>query len=183
MPRQYLQAFKDGFNGGTRANRFLVEGNWPDMIGTQPPTRFHVFSAQIPQFSVGTITMPHRGRNLYLGGDREVQPWPIMVYDDTGNRNLWKAFSQWNKVLNDPETNRVFGNEFSYPSQELTAGRALLTTWTFRQLAECGTVLKVIDLYRAWPAIVPDIELDMGNGSPVTFQVTMSYDYATVRDL
>lgn len=181
---QYLKNFKNGFNGGTRANRFEVIGSFPNGVSPQPITRFHIFSATIPSGTLGSIVVPWRGRNYFEAGDREFQPWVVGVYDDTGNKNLWRAMQKWSSLLNKHETNSVAYNQFAFNSVELTnSANALLQTWTLNQLNDCNEVLKTIDLYRVWPAVVSEIPLDMGNGNAVQFPVTLSFDYFKVRNL
>lgn len=181
---QYLKDFKSGFNGGTRANRFEVIGSFPNGVSPQPITKFHIFSSSIPAGTLGSIVIPWRGRNVFEAGDREFQPWVVGVYDDTGTKNIWRAMHSWSVLLNKHENNRVAYGQNAYFSDELSnGGNALLKTWTVRQLNDCNEVLKIIDLYRCFPAVVSEIPLDMGNGNAVQFPVTLSFDYCKIRNL
>ena len=73
--------------GGARANQFKVTLPFPGFASTGGETESMAFlcsSTQLPASTLGEITIPFRGRNVYLAGDREFaelhdrcrQSWP-----------------------------------------------------------------------------------------------------------
>ena len=175
-----IQSFKQAFNGGTRQNRFTVPiaGAFPDNIGYTPnitTEQLKIVSASLPQASVGTITVPYRGRNLNFAGDREYQPWSITVYDDNNSDNLWKAFHSWKEALDGHVTHEVVGGDFAY--------ERLKTNWIIRHLDLNGNnVLRQIKLVGCWPEQVGGIGLSMNQTDQALFQVSMRYDYFIIED-
>ena len=166
-----IQSFKQAFNGGTRQNRFTVPiaGAFPDNIGYTPnitTEQLKIVSASLPQASVGTITVPYRGRNLNFAGDREYQPWSITVYDDNNSDNLWKAFHSWKEALDGHVTHEVVGGDFAY--------ERLKTNWIIRHLDLNGNnVLSHIKLVGCWPEEVGRISLSMNQTEQALLQVSM----------
>ena len=63
---QSIYNFKSEFYGGTRKNRFLVEGSFPNGQWN----KFQVLGASLPQVTLLTNEFNHRGRKLKLPGDR-----------------------------------------------------------------------------------------------------------------
>ena len=163
-----LSYFKQKFNGGTRQNRFEVEGQWPN-ISENPKTCFHIVSASMPQSDVGIIQIPYRGRVLNLAGDREYDAWNLVVYDDTGSNALWKAFTSWSNIIN-----KISGNTINPANLNF---RNVKTNWKVRQLntTNNGTI-RELELLGCWPASVGALNFNASNVNPVVFNVTMNYD-------
>lgn len=164
-----LSYFKQKFNGGTRQNRFEVEGNWPSIITENPQTCFHVVSASMPQSDVGIIQIPYRGRVLNIAGDREYEAWNLVVYDDTGTNSLWKAFTSWSNRIN-----KILGNVTDSNNLNFTRTK---TNWKVRQLNTTNNgTLRELELLGCWPASVGALNFNASNVNPVVFNVTMNYD-------
>ena len=175
-----IQSFKQAFNGGTRQNRFTVPlaGVFPQNINYTPnivTEQLKIVSTSLPQASVGTISIPYRGRNLNFAGDREYQPWAITVYDDNNGDNLWKAFHAWKEALDGHVTHEVIENDFAY--------QKLKTDWIVKHLDLNGNnVLRQIKLVGCWPEQVGGISLAMNQTDQALFQVSMRYDYFIIED-
>lgn len=179
---QTIGAFKDGFNGGTRANRFNVSISWPTGTGfpQNSTLAYHVIATKLPEAELGSISIPYRGRVAHYAGDREYKPWTITVLDDTGTNASWLAFQKWANLLSNHSDNIVADQTY-----KAGTGNDLLRTLTFNQLhdpvagnRETNLVERTIELYHAWPSEVGQIALDMGEGGNlVSFSVTFSYDY------
>jgi len=190
---QSITDFKAGFNGGTRANRFRVQINWPSVVGTgqqsTPPTLtldYHVIAAKLPSAELGTIKVPYRGRIAYYAGDREYKPWTVTILDDTSTgTNSWKHFHSWADALGSHDDNTVNDPTFS---QSVSGTSEYLKDLDFIQLhGPITTGLgfedhKKITLHHAWPSEIGEISLDMGEGGGlVSFSVTFMYDYYTIE--
>lgn len=168
-----IQAFKAGFNGGTRSNRFEVRSDldsWPTGVLIAPEeTKFKVFASSLPKAEVGTIPVPYRGRLLLLAGDRTYSFWTLQVYDDNGNRTLWKAFHKWKELMDGYSSHLVTNNDFAFKN--------LQKTWKINQLGLNGDVLRTITLFNCWPSTVGSIDLNMSKADQVVFSVQMTFDY------
>jgi len=162
--------FKNNFNGGTRANRFIVYPSWP--VGISVPNRdaqFKIVSASLPMATVNSISIPYRGRLINFAGDRQYSPWVIGIYDDGNSQNIWTALQRWKEALDGHWTHRVANNDFAY--------RTLQTTWRIDQLdVNANQVLRRIFLYKCWPSVLGEIGLNMGENDFVSFSATLTFD-------
>jgi len=177
MANNSIKDFKEGFNGGTRSNRFQVSGFWPSDVGapSNEDLKVKIYAASLPRSEVGTIAIPYRGRAYYVPGDRSYSVWGIDVYDDSGNQTIWKAFNRWKEALDGHVTHTVRNSDFDYSS--------LQTTWRVQQLDLNGNVLRTIDLYKCWPSEIGPMTLDMGSVEPAVFRVTLTYDYINIGSI
>ena len=75
--------------GGPRANRFRV---FIPRAGNK--IEFLCQAAQIPAMTVGQVTVPFRGMNLKLAGDRTFEPWAVTVINDV-EFSVRNAMEQW----------------------------------------------------------------------------------------
>jgi hypothetical protein len=177
MANNSILDFKNGFNGGTRANRFQVSGFWP--IGLNKPSdtdlRVKIFASSFPRSEVGTISIPYRGRAYYLPGDRQYPNLAVDVFDDSDDRNIWKAFNRWKELLDGHQTHRVSNNDFAYAN--------LQTTWNIKQLDLNGNDLRKMTLYKCWPSEIGALSMDMGSTEPSVFRVTLTFDYLNITNI
>lgn len=179
---QTIGAFKNGFNGGTRANRFDVSISWPTGVASLAPDTliYHVIATKLPEAELGSISIPYRGRVAHYAGDREYKPWTITVLDDTGSNASWLAFQKWANLISSHTNNTVTDQTYAQGN-----GEQLLKTLTFNQLHDpasgsnsTNAVERTIKLFHAWPSEIGQIALDMGEGGNlVSYSVTFSYDY------
>jgi hypothetical protein len=167
--------FKNGFNGGTRANRFIVVPTWPRNVPYAPnDSTFKMVSASLPAVQINTIGVPYRGRIITFPGDRQYGTWAVGIYDDNNTNNLWSSFHKWSELMDGHYTHTVTGDDFSYKS--------LQTTWMVKQLDANGNILKTITLYKCWPSVVGEISLNMGEAGFVGFSTTLTFDYINIDD-
>ena len=94
--------FKDNFFGGTRSNRFRIDGNFPTGGGF---TDFHVRSSTIPNISSKTLSYDYFGRKFHYPGEKEYGTWSFQAWDDTGVNNIWGRLQKWHDTINDHDTN------------------------------------------------------------------------------
>jgi len=188
---QTIAGFLSGFNGGTRLNRFTVEGSI-DSQGTNTSqtftegaaknmSHFHIRSASLPESIFGELAINYRGRTVSFPGDRIYKPWNITVLDDVNSRTLHKDFHDWSNKINDHLTNlnNVSGGE-------LTLSNNFATNWQVKQYDTDGAaVIKTIDIKNCWPTAVGPIQLDMGQDNTFcSFAVSMLFTHAefTIKD-
>jgi hypothetical protein len=168
-----LVNFKNQFNGGSRPNRFEVSAVWP--TGISPPVnhlKFKIVSASLPRAKINTIGIPYRGRTITYAGDRTYEPWIVGVYDDGDTTSLWRCFNRWKESLDGHYSHKVLNNDYAYAS--------LQTTWTIKQLDLNGTPIRQINLFKCWPNVVGDINLNMGETNFVAFNVSLTYDHMEI---
>lgn len=172
MSTNSISFFKEGFNGGTRANRFIVTPQWPSGIGVNTnDATFKIISASLPLVQINSISIPYRGRMLNMAGDRQYSPWTIGVYDDNNAQGLWRAFHIWKERMDGHYTHKVktTNRDFSY--------RQYQKTWVMEQLdINNNSVLRRIELYKCWPSVIGEINLNMGESNFVAFNVTLTFD-------
>jgi len=179
--------FKTRFNGGTRANRFYIEGNIPSF--TTPAnsvaqsaafTKFHVRSTQIPQLSTKSQSYDYFGRKYYYPGEKDYGTWSFTVLDDsTDSGNLWKKFHAWQNAINDNHTNISFKQGATSSTVDSALYKA--TNWTIYHLGLNGentAPLKSFVLQGCWPSSIQPISFSMNNPNALNmFAVIMVYDY------
>lgn len=167
-----ITLFKNNFNGGTRANRFVVTPEWPSNISVNgfDPT-FKIISASLPLVQINTISIPYRGRMLNIPGDRQYSPWTVGIYDDNNTSGLWRAFQLWKEKMDGHFTHRVdtTGRDYTY--------RQYQKTWKIEQLdINNNEVLRRIYLYKCWPSVIGEINLNLGESNFVAFSATLTFD-------
>jgi hypothetical protein len=169
--------FKNNFNGGTRAHRFIVYPSWPSGISVPiTDAQFKIVSASLPMATVNSISIPYRGRLINFAGDRQYSPWVVGVYDDGNSQNIWTALQRWKEALDGHWTHRVANNDFAY--------RTLQTTWRIDQLdVNANQVLRRIFLYKCWPSVIGEIGLNMGENDFVSFSATLTFDNIKIEGI
>jgi hypothetical protein len=169
--------FKNNFNGGTRANRFIVYPSWPSGISVPiTDAQFKIVSASLPMATVNSISIPYRGRLINFAGDRQYSPWVVGIYDDGNSQNIWTALQRWKEALDGHWTHRVANNDFAY--------KTLQTTWRIDQLdVNANQVLRRIFLYKCWPSVIGEIGLNMGENDFVSFSATLTFDNIKIEGL
>lgn len=172
-----ILAFKEGFNGGTRANRFLVIPTWPNYPQIKinnTETSFKMVSASLPATQINTVSIPYRGRNITFAGDRIYTTWAVGIYDDNNTESIWKNLHKWGELMDGHVNHQVINQDYSY--------KTLQTTWMVHQLDQNGNVIKLITLYKCWPSVVGEINLNMGESGLVGFSTSLTFDYLKIQD-
>lgn len=153
--------------GGARPNLFYVNCTFPaNLGGNSNQAQFLIKSASLPSAKHDTITVPYRGRQLKIPGDRTFDQWTIKVINDTtfGLRN---AFENWIDIVNPAAANSGTTNMDAYMSQI-----------DIVQLDKSGNPIKSYGLVGAFPASVGAIELSYDTNNAIEeFDVTFEYQY------
>jgi hypothetical protein len=181
--------FKQQFSGGSRANRFFVEGDIPsfssgagNMQHTSAFTKFHIRSTQIPQLSAKTLSYDYFGRKYHYPGETDYGTWSFVVLDDYSNTNgnLWKKFHKWQNSINNHDTNQSFQSSLSSNTQADSA-QYKANNWNIHHLhidGETNNPLKTFTMHGCWPTSVQPISFNMSNPNSLnSFVVIMVYDY------
>lgn len=152
--------------GGARNNLFKVTANFPAYAGGDVElASFMIKAAQLPSSIIAPITVPFRGRQLQIAGDRVFEAWGVTVINDT-NFKLRNAFERWMNGINAHAQNTGLVRPTSY-----------MADLAVEQLNKDGQVLKKYDFRGCWVSNVSaiDVSYDAENTIEefgVEFQVT-----------
>lgn len=174
-----IDNFINGFRGGTRKNRFKVEGTFPSGIaGSNEKLQYHVLSASLPNSTLGIVNFPYRGRLIPYVGDRTYEPWDILVLDDRG-AGLYKAFQAWSEKINNQAS-----NEHAYGANDSwfqgTADAIQNSSWKINQLDLGGSSIKTITLRSCWPGFISPLQFNMADTGFNSFAVRLNYNYISI---
>ena len=156
--------------GGARANQFRVTVTPPPGIAIGLDVRRASFLARasnLPAQTLTPITVPFRGRNIYISGDREfAEEWTTTFMNDT-DFMIRTAMERWMNGINDLADNTGVIAPADYQSD-----------LTVEQLDRDDTVLKTYIFRSAWPTNVAMIELTSEAADAIeTFDVTWRYQH------
>lgn len=156
--------------GGARANQFRVTITPPPGIAIGLDVRktsFLVRSSNLPAQTLGEITVPFRGRNIYIAGDRTFDDtWTTTFLNDT-DFMVRNAMERWSNGINDLADNTGVIAPADYQ-----------TDLTVEQLDRDDTVLKTYIFRSAWPTTIGLIELSNEQADAIeTFDVSWRYQH------
>ena len=139
--------------GGVRPTMFQVELTFPSSVtaDTNLATQegqFLIKAAQLPPSTVGNISVPFRGRQLKVSGDRAFADWNVTVLNDTSFL-LRKAFEKWSEL--------VQNHNYALGSARLDE---YFANAIVRQLDRDGSQLRAYRFEGIWPTQVDEIGLD-----------------------
>jgi hypothetical protein len=171
----HISDFKNAFLGGTRQNRFYVEGTIPGGNGNL--SKFHIKTTQIPSVTTLVTEYQYFGRKAFYPGEKQYGSWSMIVLDDvTENGNLWKKFNKWQNLINNHTSNNSITNT-SYKAND----------WKIRHLNINGdesedNILKTFILQGCWPKVIEPINFNMTNPNLLNqFTVIFVYDYLEIE--
>ena len=172
----HISEFIKGFGGGTRQNRFVVDGSLGGVktnLGKLSDNKIYIRSTTIPSSNVAQIPINWRGRTVNYPGDRAYIPWQITVLDDkpsgkTGR--LFEAFHTWSNNINDHGTN---------VSKQVDPKDHFATDWSISHLDTNGnTIGRKFLLKNCWPVTIGEIALDMASDNTlVSFGVAIAFSH------
>ena len=156
--------------GGARANQFRVTITPPPGIAIGLDVRktsFLVRSSNLPAQTLGEITVPFRGRNIYIAGDRTFDDtWTTTFLNDT-DFMVRNAMERWSNGINDLADNTGVVAPADYQ-----------TDLTVEQLDRDDTVLKTYIFRSAWPTTIAAIEFTSDTADAIEeFEVTWRFQH------
>ena len=136
-----INEFKSRLSGGgARANQFKVTMVWPGYasVGGETSDMSYLCTAtSLPGQTLGTVSVPFRGRVLNLAGDRTFSPWSVTVLNDT-NFKIYRAFERWMNGINNMTDNEGIANPADYQVDgfidQLDRNGSTLKSYTYRGL-------------------------------------------------
>lgn len=153
--------------GGARPNLFKATVNFPAYAGGDVElTSFLVKAAQLPSSVVNTITVPFRGRQLQMAGDRTFEPWTITIINDIDFK-IRNAFERWMNGINQHNANTGLTNPVDYQADMSVA-----------QLDKAGNEVKVYNFRGTFPTNLSSIELSYDSSDAIEeFTVELQVQY------
>ena len=160
--------FKSKLTGsGARSNLFKATVNFPGYAGGDVElTSFLIKAAQLPSSVIAPITIPFRGRQLQIAGDRTFEPWTITIINDV-DMNVRNAFERWMNGINQHNNNTGLSNPTDYQADMIV-----------EQLNKAGEVTKRYDFRGTFPTNVSSIELSYDTENTIEeFTVELQVQY------
>jgi hypothetical protein len=158
--------------GGARGNLFQVTlANPRGGLGVNLDVDFASFmceAAQLPASSVGTITIPFRGRQMKVAGDRVFDVWTVTVINDTGFK-IRNEMEKWmNAISNHADAGGIQNPELYF------------TDLKVEQFDRDNSVIKTYTFKDAWPSEISAIDVSYGDTDTIErFTITWQYQYWT----
>lgn len=153
--------------GGARANLFKATVNFPGYAGGDVElTSFMIKAAQLPASIIAPITIPFRGRQLQIAGDRTFEPWTITVINDA-SMNVRNAFERWMNGINQHNANTGLTNPTDYQADMVV-----------EQLDKAGEITKRYDIRGSFPTNISAIEVSYDSENVIEeFTVELQVQY------
>ena len=157
--------------GGARPNLFKVTVNFPTAIPTDGDaelTSFLCRAAQLPGSTIPAMTVPFRGRQLQMAGDRTFEPWSVTCINDT-NFTIRNSMERWMNGINAHSLNTGEVNPINYQAD-----------LKVEQLDKDEKILKSYNFVAAFPTGISPIELAYdANDQIEEFTIEWTYQYWT----
>ena len=153
--------------GGARPNLFKATINFPAYAGGNVEvTSFLCEAAQLPGSIMGMITVPFRGRQLKIAGDRTFDTWTPTIINDT-DFAVRDAMERWMNGVNAHKANTGLTNPVDYQADLLV-----------EQLDRDESVLKTYNFRGCFPTNITPIELAYASNDTIeNFQVEFQVQY------
>jgi hypothetical protein len=178
MARSFSVAeFKSNLTyGGARPTLFQVQLTAPPQIGINldlQKSPFLIRAAQIPDSTLGIISIPYFGRAVKMAGDRTFPSWTVTVINDEDFK-IRNALEAWSNSINQLRGNTRLGS---------AANLGYKATATVTQYSRTGDTLRVYNFEGLYPQNVGSIDLSWDSTDQIeNFQVTFEYDNWVVAD-
>ena len=155
--------------GGARNNQFKVTMPFPGYAqvgGEIEELAFLCKGTQLPAMTLGQFTVPFRGRQIKIAGDRTFEDWTITVLNDT-NFKLRNAFERWSNGINNATDGEGLTNPADYQVDAFVD-----------QLDRNGATIKSYTLRGVFPTEIAAIELAYDQNDAIEeFGVTFGYQF------
>jgi hypothetical protein len=151
--------------GGARANLFKATLTFPGYAaGDTELAQFMCKAAALPESTVGSISVPYRGRQLKVAGDRTFEPWTVTIINDTGFE-IRDAMERWQNGISTYASNSGLTNPSDYQ-----------TDLGVDQLDKQGNTIKSYVLRGGYPTSISSIELSNDSTDAIE-EFTVAFDY------
>ena len=180
-----IDKFKSRLTGGiARPNLFEVVLAFPDGVVDEsvsdidPKTRFLVKAAALPASNIAPISVPFRGRQLKIAGDRTFDEWTITVINDT-DFAIRGSFERWMNSMSKVSDNAGNINPEDYTRDAFVYQLGLSAVDAQSQSSEQNMpVLRTYKFYSVFPTNVSQIDLSYDSSDSVEeFTVTLQVQW------
>jgi hypothetical protein len=153
--------------GGARPNLFKATLNFPAYAGGDVElSSFLCKTAALPVSEMALVTVPFRGRQLKIAGDRTFANWTVTIINDT-DFSVRDAMERWMNGINAHAANTGFSNPVDYEAD-----------LSVDQLDRNGDVLKTYNFRGCFPTNVSEIALSYETNDVVEeFTVEFAIQY------
>lgn len=153
--------------GGARPNLFKATINFPAYAnGNVEVTSFLCEAAQLPGSTMGVTTIPFRGRELKIAGDRTFDVWTPTIINDT-DFQIRNAMERWMNGINGHAANTGITSPVEYEADLIV-----------EQLDKDETVLKRYNFRGCFPTNISPIDLSYGANNDIErFTVEFQVQY------
>lgn len=153
--------------GGARPNLFKATINFPAYAqGDVEITSFLCSAAQLPASTMGLITVPFRGRQVKMAGDRTFDTWSPTILNDTDFK-IRNSMERWMNGMNNHQQNTGLTNVNDYSADLLV-----------EQLDKDGSTLKTYNFRGCFPTNVSAIDLNYATADTIEeFTVEFQVQY------
>ena len=180
-----IDKFKSRLTGGiARPNLFEVVLAFPDgavdasVADIDPKSRFLVKAAALPASNIAPITVPFRGRQLKIAGDRTFDEWQITVINDS-DFAIRSSFERWMNSM--AKVSDTSGNtnpeDYTRDAYVYQLGRSAVTP-NSQSSSENMPILRTYKFYSVFPTQVSQIDLSYDSSDAVEeFTVTLQVQW------
>jgi hypothetical protein len=153
--------------GGARPNLFKATLNFPAYAGGDVElSSFLCKTAALPVSEMALVTVPFRGRQLKIAGDRTFANWTVTIINDT-DFSVRDAMERWMNGINAHAANTGLSNPVDYEAD-----------LSVDQLDRNGDVLKTYNFRGCFPTNVSEIALSYETNDVVEeFTVEFAIQY------
>jgi len=157
--------------GGARPNLFQVDMGFPAGVnGNTEIGAFLIKAAQLPASIIAPITVPFRGRQLQIAGDRTFEPWTVTIMNDT-SFDLRNSFEEWMNLINNHQANTGAVDPSAYYADAAV-----------HQLDKDGSKIKSYNFVGIWPTNVSAIDVSFDTENTIEeFTVELQVQYWTAN--
>ena len=180
-----IDKFKSRLTGGiARPNLFEVVLAFPDgtvdesVSDIDPKTRFLVNAAALPASNIATISVPFRGRQLKIAGDRTFDEWTITVINDT-DFAIRGSFERWMNSISKVSDNagNINPEDYTKDAYVYQLGRSGVDAGS-QSSQQNMPILRTYKFYSVFPTNVSQIDLSYDSSDAVEeFTVTLQVQW------
>ena len=161
--------------GGARANQFKVTMPFPgysQVGGEIEELAFLCKTTQLPAMNIPSFTVPFRGRQIKIAGDRTFGEWTVTIMNDE-DFLVRNAMEQWMASINSHEGNVT---QLGTASASEYKAQAQIT-----QYSKTGAPLRTYNFNGLFPTNIAAIGMDWNTTDDIErFDVTFQYDWWNV---
>ena len=180
-----IDKFKSRLTGGiARPNLFEVVLAFPDgtvdesVSDIDPKTRFLVKAAALPASNIAPISVPFRGRQLKIAGDRTFDEWTITVINDT-DFAIRGSFERWMNSISKVSDNagNINPEDYTKDAYVYQLGRSGVDAGS-QSSQQNKPILRTYKFYSVFPTNVSQIDLSYDSSDAVEeFTVTLQVQW------